>query len=55
MTVWAVWSVECDSDVGNLCGDAGHVMFADDVGLIVTAAGVMGMMGWKALATLSAV
>jgi hypothetical protein len=47
-----VGSVEYDSDVGNLCGKAGHVMLDDDVGLIVTAVGVM---GWEALASFSAV
>jgi hypothetical protein len=50
-----VGSIECDIDVGNLCGKAGHVMLDDDVGLIVTAAGMMGMMGWEALASFSAV
>jgi hypothetical protein len=45
-------SVECNTDVGNLCGEAGHVMLDDDVGLIVTAAG---MMGWEVLASFSAV
>jgi hypothetical protein len=48
-------SVECNGDVGYLCGKAGHVMFDDDVGLIVTVASVMGMMGLEALATFSAV
>jgi hypothetical protein len=47
-----VGSVECDGDVGNFCGEAGHVMLDDDVGLIVTAAGVM---SWEALASFSAV
>jgi hypothetical protein len=50
-----VGSVECDGDVGNLCGEAGYVMFDDYVGLIVTVAGVMDMMGWEELNTFSAV
>jgi hypothetical protein len=47
-----VGSVECDSDVGNLCGEAGRVMLDDDVGLIVITVDVM---GWEALASFSAV
>jgi hypothetical protein len=50
-----VGSVECNSDVGNLCGEAGDVMLDDDVGMNVTASGMMGLMGWEALATFSAV
>jgi hypothetical protein len=50
-----VVSVECGSDIGNLCGEAGHVMLDDYVGLTVTALGVMGMLGWEALALFSAV
>jgi hypothetical protein len=51
----SVGSKECDIDVGNLYGEAGHVMLDDDMGLIVTDVGVMDMMGWEALASFSAV
>jgi hypothetical protein len=44
-----VGSVECGSDIGNLCGESGHVVLDDYVGLMVTALGVMGMLGWEAL------
>jgi hypothetical protein len=50
-----VVSVEFGSDIGNLCGEAGHVVLDDYVGLIVTALGVMGMLGWEVLAFFSAV
>jgi hypothetical protein len=52
-----VGSVECRSDVGKLCGEAGHMVLHEYVGLLVTALGVMGMMGmmgWEALALFSA-
>jgi hypothetical protein len=51
----SVGSVECSSDIGNLCGEAGHVVPDDYVGLMVTSLGVMGMLGWEALASFSAV
>jgi hypothetical protein len=50
-----VGSVECGSDIGDLYGEAGHVVLDDYVGLTVTALGVMGMLGWEALASFSAV
>jgi hypothetical protein len=53
-----VGSVECGSDVVNVCGEAGHVVLDDYVGLIVTAPGMMGMLGmlgWEVLALFSAV
>jgi hypothetical protein len=50
-----VGSVECRSDIGNLCGEACHVVLDDYVALMVTALGVIGMLGWEALASFSAV
>jgi hypothetical protein len=50
-----VGSVECGSDIGSLCGEAGHVVLDDYVGLMVTALGMVGVMGWEALASFSAV
>jgi hypothetical protein len=50
-----VGSVECGIHVGYLCCEAGHVVLDEYVGLIVTASGMMGMMGWEALALFSAV
>jgi hypothetical protein len=49
-----VGGVECSIDVCDMGGENGHVMLADDVGLNVAEAGVMGMMGWEALSTFSA-
>jgi hypothetical protein len=50
-----VGSVECDSHVGIFFGEADHVMIDDGVGLVVTAAGMMGLLGWEALVTFYAV
>jgi hypothetical protein len=49
-----VGSVECGSDIRNLCGEAGHVMLDDCMGLTVTELGVMVMLDWEALALFSA-
>jgi hypothetical protein len=48
-------SAECGSDIGNLCGEAGHVVLDDYGGLMVIALGVMGMLSWEALASFYAV
>jgi hypothetical protein len=50
-----VGGVKCSSNVGDLGGNAGQVVLYDNVGLNMAATGAMGMMGWEALSTFSAV